>query len=91
MIARNACSPSREIAAHHQRNAQSLGITDPELSPNHAWRHTFKAQAARVGMDERYSDAITGHTRQQQAGPIPKPIPEDLALAIKKFPRYELD
>jgi hypothetical protein len=22
MIARNACSPSREIAAHHQRNAQ---------------------------------------------------------------------
>jgi hypothetical protein len=22
MIARNTCSPSREIAAHHQRNAQ---------------------------------------------------------------------
>ena len=25
MIARNACSPSREIAAHHQRNAQVAG------------------------------------------------------------------
>jgi hypothetical protein len=26
MIARNACSPSREIAAHHQRNAQTAAM-----------------------------------------------------------------
>jgi integrase len=70
---------------------RSLGITDPELSPNHAWRHTFKAQAARVGIDERYSDAITGHTPPTTGRAYTKPLPEDLADALKKFPRYTLD
>ena len=70
---------------------RSLGITDPELSPNHAWRHTFKAQAARTGMDERYSDAITGHTPATTGRSYTKPLPEDLAEAMKKFPRYGLD
>jgi integrase len=70
---------------------RSLGITDPELSPNHAWRHTFKAQAARVGMDERYSDAITGHTPATTGRAYTTPTPEDLAEAMKKFPRYKLE
>jgi integrase len=70
---------------------RSLGITDPELSPNHAWRHTFKAQAARVKMDERYSDAITGHAPATTGRAYTTPTPEDLAEAMKKFPRYTLD
>src|SRR5579864_6857075 len=45
---------------------RSLGITDRELSPNHAWRHTFKARAARYGIADRYSDAITGTERTQR-------------------------
>lgn len=86
----------RQSAAERSRSrlgawVRSLGITDPELSPNHAWRHTFKAQAARNGMDERYSDAITGHTPQSTGRSYTKPIAEDLAQAIKKFPRYKLD
>ena len=67
---------------------RSLGIVDPELSPNHAWRHTFKARAARVGMDERYSDAITGHAPASTGRSYTTPIPEDLAQAMKSFPRY---
>jgi integrase len=70
---------------------RSLGITDPEISPNHAWRHTFKAMAARVAIDERYSDAITGHSPATIGRAYTKPLPEDLADALKKFPRYKLD
>jgi len=85
----------RQSAAERTRGrlaawVRSLGITDPELSPNHAWRHTFKAQAARVGMDERYSDAITGHTPPSTGRSYTKPIPEDLAEAMRKFPRYSV-
>jgi integrase len=40
---------------------RSLGVSDPELSPNHAWRHTFKAIAFRCGMPEKVIDAIVGH------------------------------
>ena len=29
---------------------RGLGVSDPELSPNHAWRHTFKATGFRSGI-----------------------------------------
>jgi integrase len=85
----------RQSAAERTRGrlgawVRSLGISDPELSPNHAWRHTFKAQAARVGIDERYSDAITGHTPATTGRAYTTPIPEDLADAMRKFPRYSM-
>ena len=85
----------RQSAAERTRGrlgawVRSLGITDPELSPNHGWRHTFKAQAARIGMDERYSDAITGHKPPTTGRSYTKPIPEDLAEATRKFPRYSV-
>ncbi len=41
---------------------RGLGVKDPELSPNHAWRHTFKAIGFRSGMSEKVLDAIVGHT-----------------------------
>ena len=69
---------------------RSLGIDDPELSPNHAWRHTFKAQAARFGMSERCSDAITGHAPPTAGRTYGKPTPEDLAEAMRTFPRYDV-
>lgn len=84
-------SPAERTRSRLGAWVRSLGITDPELSPNHAWRHTFKAQAARVGIDERYSDAITGHTPATTGRSYTKPTPEDLAEAMKKFPRYKLD
>jgi integrase len=67
---------------------RSLGISDPELSPNHAWRHTFKARAERFGMSEKYSDAITGHAPPTAGRAYGKPTPEDLAHAMQSFPRY---
>jgi integrase len=69
---------------------RSLGINDPELSPNHAWRHTFKARAERFGISERYSDAITGHAPPTAGRTYGKPTPEDLAEAMRRFPRYEV-
>jgi integrase len=84
-------SPAERARSRLGEWVRSLGITDPELSPNHAWRHTFKAQAARTGMDERFSDAITGHTPATTGRSYTKPLPEDLAEAMKKFPRYKLD
>jgi integrase len=84
-------SPAERTRGRLGQWVRSLGITDPEVSPNHAWRHTFKAQAARVGMDERYSDAITGHTPATTGRAYTKPIPEDLAEAMKNFPRYGFD
>jgi integrase len=69
---------------------RGLGVTDTELSPNHAWRHTFKQFADRAGITERTSDYITGHANKSIGAGYGAPTLEDMAEALKKFPRYEV-
>src|SRR5262249_45438180 len=40
---------------------RDLGVTDPEVKPNHAWRETFKQVGHRHDISERILDAIAGH------------------------------
>jgi integrase len=69
---------------------RSVGVTDEELSPNHAWRHTFKQIADRAGITERMSDYITGHAPRNVGAAYGAPTLSDMAEALKKFPRYEV-
>ena len=69
---------------------RALGVTDPELSPNHSWRHTFKRIAEAVGITEKVHDAITGHTPATEGRKYGPPSVADMAKALKKFPRYRL-
>ncbi len=69
---------------------RTLGVTDEELRPNHAWRHTFKQRADRAGISERMSDSITGHAHKSVGAAYGEPTLEDKAAALKKFPRYVL-
>jgi integrase len=68
---------------------RKLGVTDNELKPNHAWRHTFKQRADRAGITERTSDYITGHAQRTVGARYGPPTVEDMAAALEKFPRYE--
>ena len=38
-----------------------VGLADPNVQPNHGWRHTFKTRAIDAGITERVADAIQGH------------------------------
>jgi integrase len=76
---------TRERLAHWVRE---LGIDDPEVRPNHAWRHTFKQIAERHGISERVSDAITGHAAATVGRTYGAPTVEDMARELGKFPRY---
>jgi integrase len=69
---------------------RSIGITDPEVSPTHGWRHTFKQIADRCGISERMSDTITGHAPQSEGRKYGAPTLEDMAEAMKRFPRYKV-
>lgn len=69
---------------------RELGITDPGIRPNHAWRHTFKQIAERSGISERISDTITGHAPTTAGRGYGRPTVEDMAAALAKFPRYNL-
>ncbi|MGB3831398.1 MAG: hypothetical protein WA975_06005 [Mesorhizobium sp.] len=70
---------------------RGLGVTDKSASPNHAWRHTFKRRAAKAKIEERIRDAFCGHTDPKVGRLYEIPDIEELAEAIKAFPRYEID
>jgi hypothetical protein len=59
-------------------------------SPTHGWRHTFKQIADRQGISDRVSDAITGHAPLTEGRAYGAPTLEDMANALKHFPRYKV-
>ncbi|WP_199925228.1 hypothetical protein [Neorhizobium sp. SOG26] len=67
---------------------EEVGIRDPDIQPNHAWRHTFKRQAARYGMEKRFRFAFCGHETDEVGDIYETPTIEDMANELKKFPRY---
>ncbi len=69
---------------------RKLGITDPEIQPNHAWRYTFKQRAARARIEKVMRDAICGHAAKTEGDKYEKPPVADMAEALKHFPRYKI-
>jgi integrase len=69
---------------------RGLGVTDPNIRPNHAWRHTFKRKAARAKIERRIRFAFCGHESSDVGDEYETPTVEDLAEELKRFPRYEL-
>jgi integrase len=70
---------------------EGVGVKDKDISPNHAWRHTFKRKAARAGLEKRFRFAFCGHEDGDVGDQYETPTLEDMAEALKKFPRYDLD
>lgn len=70
---------------------RKLGVDDPNVQPNHAWRHLFKTTARSVHMDPEARDAIQGHavkTEGQKYGVYPVVL---LATELAKLPRFEIE
>jgi integrase len=61
---------------------------DKAVDPNHSWRHTFKTKALAVGIPERISDAITGHSTASVARSYETPTVGMKAEALSRLPRY---
>jgi integrase len=70
---------------------QEVGITDPGVKPNHAWRHYFKTLSYLVGIEERVVDVIQGHAAKSTGRTYGKPPLKALAEAIGKLPRFEVE
>jgi integrase len=69
---------------------RTLGVNDPELSPNHAWRHTFKAIGFRSGMSEKVLDAIVGHAPASVGRGYGEPTLADKTKELRQFPHYKV-
>jgi integrase len=67
------------------------GIKDKGVQPLHGLRHTFLTRATRARIDPRIRDEIVGHVPRTVADAYEHPTVEDMAVALKDFPRYEVE
>ncbi len=82
-------SPPVKTAENLGKWIRSLGADDPDLQPNHGWRHRFKTTARAVGMDPGTRDYMQGqvaHNESEQYGDFP---PKVLLMEISKLPRLD--
>jgi integrase len=70
---------------------RTLGVNDPDIQPNHAWRHTFKTKAARAKIEPGIRDKTCGHAPRTVAEGYEHVTVEDMAEALKRFPRYAVE
>lgn len=84
--------------AHHKKVGErlagwvrDLGVDDPNVQPNHGWRHLFKTLARRAGIAPEVRDAIQGHA-PRSVGEAYGEWPIDvIARAIRSLPRFDME
>lgn len=77
-------------AKNRMVEAARKAVPDPNIAPNHGWRHTFKTIGIEAGIAERVLDAICGHkprTVGEQYGGVTVAAK---AQAMGRFPRFEV-
>lgn len=65
-------------------------IKDPNVAPNHGWRHRFKTVGMEAGIPPRILDAIQGHASRSVAETYGQVTVRTMAEAMDKFPRIEV-
>lgn len=66
-------------------------VTDPNVQPNHGWRHRLKTVGMEVGMAERVLHAMQGHSPKTVGDTYGDVTIKALALEVAKLPRYEVN
>ncbi|MEN3794548.1 DUF6538 domain-containing protein [Fulvimarina sp. MAC3] len=54
-------TPYKKMGENLAAWIRELGVSDPNVAPNHGFRHRFKTVARRVGMDAEVRDYLQGH------------------------------
>ncbi len=70
---------------------RSLGVKDPDLAPNHGWRHRFKTICLSKGIEEVVVNRILGHAESEVGQKYGDVWPSVSRAAIEKIPRYAIE
>jgi site-specific recombinase XerD len=81
----NVRGPLRGLKNRLAEFARSV-VSDPNVAPNHAWRHRFKTIGMEAGIDHRVLDAIQGQSARTVAETYGDVTVKTMATAINKLP-----
>jgi integrase len=65
-------------------------VSDPNVAPNHGWRHRFKTVGMEAGIPPRILDAIQGQAPHSVADSYGDVTLKTVAAAIQRLPPYDL-
>jgi len=65
-------------------------VKDPNVAPNHGWRHTFKSLGFEAGIQEKVLDAICGHAPASTGRAYGSVSLKTKVDAMAVFPRFQL-
>lgn len=74
-----------EALAHWVRE---LGVVDPNVAPNHGWRHRFETQMRRADVDYEARHRLIGHAFKTESGDYGVWDAKSLSREVEKLPRY---
>lgn len=83
---RDVVGPLRGLKNRLREFARSA-VSDPNVNPNHGWRHRFKTLSREIGMDPRIMDAIQGHAGRTESDAYGDVTVKAMAVALARFPR----
>ncbi|MER8639297.1 DUF6538 domain-containing protein [Mesorhizobium sp. M1365] len=66
-------------------------VSDPDVAPNHGWRHRFKTVGMEAGIPPRILDAIQGQAARTVADTYGEVTLRTMAGEIAKLPSYSLE
>lgn len=66
-------------------------VTDPNIAPNHGWRHTFKTIGSEAGIQDKVLDAICGHDPRTVGEGYGGVTMLAKAKAMELFPRFKVE
>lgn len=67
-----------------------LVVPDPNVAPNHGWRHRFKTVGLEAGIDGRVLDSIQGQAPRSVAEAYGEVTLRTQAMAIGKLPTFNM-
>lgn len=65
-------------------------VTDPNVAPNHAWRHTFKSIGFEIGIQEKVLDSLCGHAQASVGRDYGSVTLKTKVDAIAQFPKWTI-
>lgn len=82
---------SKKVGEHLANWVRSIGVTDPNVQPNHGWRHRFKTQARRCRMNIEVRDRVQGHAPRTDGEDYGDILADVCLREISLLPRYEIE
>lgn len=70
---------------------REAGVDDPDVQPNHGWRHRMKTVTREMGEDQDVVNAIQGHATQTVSADYGEFTIRAMAALLDRFPRIAVE